>query len=148
MAGNIIPAIATTNAIVAGLLVLQALKALANKWNSTKLVWVARTNEKAISTTNIAKPNPHCAVCRTPYVSLEVDASKLTLSTFVEEVVKDKVGFGGDVSLVEGSRLLFDPDFDDNAEKTFGELGLDAGTMLTVADEDGNSASVVFLLSQ
>lgn len=148
MAGNIIPAIATTNAIVAGLLVLQALKALANKWKQTKIVWVARSAEKAIYASDIAKPNPHCAVCRTPYVSLEMDPSKLTLSQFLEDVVKGKLGFSGDVSLVEGNRLLFDPDFEDNLAKTFESLDLDAGKMLTVSDEDGNLASVVFMLSE
>ena len=148
MAGNIIPAIATTNAIVAGLLVLQALKALAKKWDQTKIVWVSRTAEKAISTSEISKPNPYCAVCRTPYISMEVDASKMVLGEFIEKIVKTKVGFSGEVSLVEGTRLLYDFDFEDNLEKTFAELDLVAGKMLTVSDEDGNLASVVFLLSE
>jgi ubiquitin-like 1-activating enzyme E1 B len=38
MAGNIIPAIATTNAIVAGLCVLQAYKVLRGEFTSTKEV--------------------------------------------------------------------------------------------------------------
>jgi hypothetical protein len=38
MAGNIIPAIATTNAITAGLCVLQALKVLRGKVESGKMV--------------------------------------------------------------------------------------------------------------
>lgn len=39
MAGNIIPAIATTNAIVSGLCVLQSFKVLRGEYRSTKEVW-------------------------------------------------------------------------------------------------------------
>lgn len=147
MAGNIIPAIATTNAIVAGILVLQCLKALQNQWQQCKMVWVARTADRAIATTEINTPNPSCAVCRTPYIPIKVNAAKLTIQTFVQEVVKDKVGLPGDVSLVEGSRVLLDPDFDDNEEKTFEHLGLVDGTLLTVNDEEGDLEPVVFLIS-
>ena len=38
MAGNIIPAIATTNACIAGLIVIEALKVLANKMDKCKSV--------------------------------------------------------------------------------------------------------------
>ena len=38
MAGNIIPAIATTNAIIAGLLIMEALKVLTGKLDQCKTV--------------------------------------------------------------------------------------------------------------
>lgn len=40
MAGNIIPAIATTNAVIAGLIVMEALKVLAGEFNKCKQVRV------------------------------------------------------------------------------------------------------------
>jgi ubiquitin-like 1-activating enzyme E1 B len=42
MAGNIIPAIATTNAIVAGVIVLQALKVIAGEIDQCKYVSIAK----------------------------------------------------------------------------------------------------------
>ena len=41
MAGNIIPAIATTNAVIAGLIVMEALKILAGQIAKCKQVFIA-----------------------------------------------------------------------------------------------------------
>ena len=43
MAGNIIPAIATTNAIVAGIVVMEALKILMGEWDKCSGVGLFRS---------------------------------------------------------------------------------------------------------
>lgn len=147
MAGNIIPAIATTNAVVAGLIVLQCLKVLRQQWSDLRVVYVARHSEKALSSTTVSQPNPNCAVCRTPFVHLSVQPEKLTLQTFVDEVARKKVGYPGDVTVRDGSRILYDPDAEENGSKTFQELGLGAASLITVDDEEGDLTSAVFVLT-
>ncbi|KDN34953.1 hypothetical protein RSAG8_12004, partial [Rhizoctonia solani AG-8 WAC10335] len=75
MAGNIIPAIATTNAIIAGLIVIQALNVLksllpnpsaqtgsALAASSPKNVLIQTKPRAPLGVQNLCTPNPHCAV--------------------------------------------------------------------------------------
>jgi ubiquitin-like 1-activating enzyme E1 B len=39
-------------------------------------------------------------------------------------------------TVLEGGRILADPDFDDNHDKTLEELKIERGKMITVIDED------------
>ncbi|CAA3032863.1 ubiquitin-like activating enzyme () [Olea europaea subsp. europaea] len=148
MAGNIIPAIATTNAIIAGAIIMQALHALKKNWSKARSVWFGRTAQRALNSTSLEKPNPGCPTCRTPYVSLKVDAEKMTLETLVEDVVKGWLGVEWDISVVEGSRIIYDPDFEDNLGKTLGDLNIKHGSQLQINDEEGSKIPVIFMLSE
>lgn len=148
MAGNIIPAIATTNAIVAGLIVLQCLKVLQKQMEDLRLVYVSRRSDKALSATKPPVPEPRCAICRTPYVKLAIHPKTLTMQTFVDEVVKKQVGYPGEVTVRDGRRIIFDPDADESGEKTFEELNISLSTMLEVDDEDTELISSVFVFSE
>lgn len=147
MAGNIIPAIATTNAIIAGAIILQSLNALKNDWSSAKSMWFGRTAQRALNSTNLEKPNPACSVCRTAYIPLQVSADKITLKTFVEDVLQEWLGISYDFSISEGSRMLYDPDFQDNEDKTFTELSIGYAAHIQINDEDAEHMPVVFVLS-
>jgi ubiquitin-like 1-activating enzyme E1 B len=63
MAGNIIPAIATTNAIVAGLCVLQASHVLQNHLENARMVFISRRADQAFIAEPLRPPNPACPVC-------------------------------------------------------------------------------------
>lgn len=83
MAGNIIPAIASTNAIVAGLIVLQAIKVLKGKFDECKAVYLKDkpvAGKKSIVSTDLVKPNPKCYVCAAkPELAIRLDLNKFTI---------------------------------------------------------------------
>jgi ubiquitin-like 1-activating enzyme E1 B len=112
MAGNIIPAIATTNAIIAGVIVLQALHLL--RWSfgipsvTTSSDFLRASSSKKsqqvvltqtlrnmniqskpsvpLSASRIVPPNESCAVCRDTYASIRCDPAKTTLREVVDGI--------------------------------------------------------------
>ncbi|KAK9320210.1 hypothetical protein V1517DRAFT_329975 [Lipomyces orientalis] len=144
MAGNIIPAIATTNAVIAGVCVLQSFKILNNDLDHAKVVFLSRRPERIFSTESLQPPNPRCVVCSVARCGMEVDVSQFTLHDFVEQVLRTKLGYSEEISVVT-DKLLYDVEFDDNVDKTFKELGIDDGTFVTIIDEEepeGSTARV------
>lgn len=135
-AGNIIPAIATTNAIIAGVLILQALDVLRNDWTRTRSVWLSRANNRVLIPSAPNKPNPTCSICRVVYIPVSV-TPEFTLGEFVEQVVEGQLGLNGHVIVQEGARVVFETeDLEDNKGKTLAELGIDEGKFVTVIDDD------------
>ncbi|KAK9332425.1 hypothetical protein V1520DRAFT_334852 [Lipomyces starkeyi] len=135
MAGNIIPAIATTNAIIAGICVLQSFKILNNDLAHAKAVFLSRQPERIFSTESLQPPNPDCAVCSVARCSIEVDVDRLTLGNFVERILRGELGYSDELSIVT-NKLLYDLEFDDNVYKTFKELDVGDGTFVTIIDEE------------
>ncbi|KAF5364889.1 hypothetical protein D9758_008104 [Tetrapyrgos nigripes] len=110
MAGNIIPAIATTNAIVSGLIVLQALYP----------AFIYNSNPPFLSVLQHS-------LDRTPNVG------------FAETRIRESER---EVSVYEDKRVLADPDWDDNNEKTLESLNVTKGKFLMIVDEDGEVATI------
>ncbi|WVQ63795.1 uncharacterized protein L199_001949 [Kwoniella botswanensis] len=173
MAGNIIPAIATTNAIIAGLIVMQSLNILrqlplhstSNEASTSagpaiRNVYLRTDAIRPLGYMIPAKPDSSCSVCRDVYIPLKVDLTRCTLGTFVNDVVKTwlaQAEFEGkeaededevEWTIFEGGRLLADPDFDDNYERTLDDLDVKRGKMLTVRDEDGKYRPVHFSICE
>lgn len=134
MAGNIIPAVATTNAVVSGLGVVEALKILAGQELLPYLrdVNIFRSQTSALLGDKLQPPSSTCPVSSCARTTVRA-APSTTLQTLIEQVLQLKLGYD-EVSLVT-DKLLYDPDFDEQASRTLSELSL-VDNFVTVVDED------------
>ncbi|KAJ3106632.1 E1 ubiquitin-activating protein uba2 [Phlyctochytrium planicorne] len=156
MAGNIIPAVATTNAIVAGLIVLEAIKVLNGDWSKCKHTHVRYGNKRRMLLSGESLPTEaaeDCASCRDGFLTLAIDTERFTIANLVELVIRDNsgasLGFDGDITINEGSRMLYDDDFTDNEMATFAAMNLTNAKRLTIThevDADHVSNVLVFIV--
>ena len=148
MAGNIIPAIATTNAIIAGMIVLSAIKILDSRINecrNTYLMYTAPSRNSILSYEKLLPPNPDCGVCSNSYLIATCDFTTTSISNLVDAVLKF-VAVEGEVSVEENGRLLYDYDFLDNSDKMLGDIGLGHGKRV-MFNIEGDTETYVFILS-
>lgn len=148
MAGNIIPAIATTNAIVAGLCVLQSFKVLRGDYSSTKEIFLSPfASERLMAYEKTRAPNPDCPVCSVAQTRLLVDLSRATLNDLVEDFLRVQLGYGEEFVVSNEAGLLYDVDETENLGKKLSELGIKEDSFLTVIDEDEEDPRVNLVLS-
>ncbi|KAJ7595673.1 hypothetical protein C8J56DRAFT_386527 [Mycena floridula] len=140
MAGNIIPAIATTNAIVSGLIVLQALHLLRKSYQKLRNVHLQFKPAVPISAIAMSKPNPACGICRDTYTNVLCDPSRAQLGDLVKGILGDDER---EVSVYEDKRVLSDPDWDDNLERTLESLNVTRGKFLSIVDEEGDFSTII-----
>ncbi|PVU94183.1 hypothetical protein BB561_002747 [Smittium simulii] len=140
MAGNIIPAIATTNAIIAGIAVMQAIKVVSGNIANCKTVYYTYGGNRPqyLYKEPLLKPNPDCSICQAKYFLLSADFSTVKLQDLVSFIQTYQHNICSDeyFSLLEGNRILYDPDFQDNLPKTLESLNVFPGTILSITPED------------
>lgn len=133
LAGNIIPAIATTNAIVAGLIVLQALKVLNTKINECKTVYVRdkpSVQNKLIVESQLVKPNDKCYVCAPkPEIFVKLNVNAFTIKQFETKILKQELNMVlPDVEINDGTgRIIIsseEGETTENNDKTLNFFGL------------------------
>lgn len=141
IAGNIIPAIATTNAVISGFSNLGSLPYFLKSFSpqDAKSVFISIKPNKRVTSALVEGPNPKCASSGISKAILNLTQRdfEMTLQDLVNSVT-EKYGYPGDVSVILGkSRLIYDFDFDDNAGKKLNEIpGLVAAETLLFQDED------------
>ncbi|KAJ3113534.1 E1 ubiquitin-activating protein uba2 [Physocladia obscura] len=140
MAGNIIPAISTTNAIIAGLMVLQAFKILSKNEEECKNTYLVHGGQRTQIICGEAPPKPSktCGTCQAGYFTIHIDTHKFTLGQFVNKVLKQDLQVDGEISINESGRMIYDPDFEDNVTETFEVLKISGvnGRLLVLVDND------------
>lgn len=111
IAGNIIPAIATTNAMVAGLVVLMAMRVLANDFDHCQSIYVRQkssvSNTVLMAERVIEAANPKCYVCAPqPFVNVYVNINSMTLKDFENEVLKKSLNMIAPDALIDGKGIV------------------------------------------
>lgn len=156
IAGNIVPAIATTNAIVAGLQVLQVFHILQEQLvegRTGTLGGVCRyvdclRNKMGrpgyfLSSSKLDSPNPKCFVCRNATIPLTLNVETWTLQDLLTRVIKKDLGFETPTLMLDGDMIYEEGDdadtdaFAPNLVKVLTKLpcgGIQNGTILRVED--------------
>ncbi len=107
MAGNIIPAVATSNAVVAGLQVLMAFRLLSDDHQSIHTTYLANSGSgKLLQTETLQKPSLDCGVCSMDYSKIVIDCESKTLGVYLESVVREQLGLDGDVTILRGHEYV------------------------------------------
>jgi len=157
IAGAIIPAVASTNAIVAGLEVTQLIHVLTATMGKEKkemresrsrTVWVRYpepSRKKILQPSTLARPNPDCFVCGacTARVALR-GLAEWRIGALAKAVVMGGLGAVRPALYFNGS-CIYDPEYPEASEEaaeeglhpewTTAEWGLGSGALLQVEDE-------------
>lgn len=111
IAGNIIPAIATTNAMIAGLVVLMAFRVLAEDYQKCQSVYLRpksiHLNAVLSPENELQKANPKCYVCSPqPYVGVHLNLDTLTVKEFETEILKKRLNMIAPDVMLDGKGVF------------------------------------------
>uniref|UniRef100_A0A336K919 SUMO-activating enzyme subunit n=1 Tax=Culicoides sonorensis TaxID=179676 RepID=A0A336K919_CULSO len=144
ISGNIIPAIATTNAITAGISVLHAFKVLQENYKQCQSVYLRlrpnARNQLFVPERDLTAPNPKCYVCAAkPEVTIKVDTDKVTVGEFRDTIMINALNMiNPDVMMEDGKGTILisseEGETDCNLEKKLKEFHIVDGSILKADD--------------
>ncbi|KAF2162724.1 hypothetical protein M409DRAFT_68990 [Zasmidium cellare ATCC 36951] len=176
MAGNIIPAIATSNALTASLCVFQAFKIIRSQTpvrkpsvpaavytansaeangrtepplGGSKMVFLeSKKTDRMIASQSLVAPREDCPVCSPFYAKVHIkEGSRPTMQQLVD-LLKVRLNYEDfSIAAAEG-KLIYDPDLEENLPKALADFGVDGTSIdfLSVQD-DSDEPKVDLVLS-
>lgn len=143
MAGNIIPAIATTNAITAGIVVLHTFRALKDEFEKCKSVYMRLRpnprNQLLVPEKFLTPPNPKCYVCSSdPAIHLKVDTNKIKIKDLRDDILIKALGMVNPDVIIDTKGVIVisseEGETECNDDKTMTEMQIVDGALLKVDD--------------
>ncbi|QPG74227.1 hypothetical protein FOA43_001552 [Brettanomyces nanus] len=153
IAGNIIPAVATTNAIMAGFSALSSIHYFINGKNAevaaraSKMIFDSSVPERFVNSSKLVRSNFNCKQCSITRGIACVDIDHMALGAFRDALLKEYHN-EDDVSIATSdSRLLYDFDFDDNLQRPLKDF-IGDGDVLLISDSEETLDHIELLIKK